>query len=93
VLTVIVVPLSGWLVIVRCGWPICADPAARRTGPSGHPQRRQVVRPHVEHRARAALVEEIGVGMPRLRPAPLQKRQRRDRCSDHAVVDQLAAGL
>ncbi len=56
-------------------------------------QRRQVVRPHVEHRAAADVVIELRIGVPALVAVTRHERRGRDRFADHAVVNQLAARL
>ena len=56
-------------------------------------QRRQVVRPHVEHRAAAPLVEELRVGVPVLHAAGEHAGVEVQRLPDEPVVDRLPGGL
>ena len=56
-------------------------------------QHGQVVRPDVEQRSRAALEQELRIGMPALRARVLHQRQRRLRHADHPFVHQPPRGL
>ena len=91
--TLIIVPYFGWLVMVRSGKVI-----ARRAGDAAHradqvDQGGQVVGAHVEHRAAAGLVVELGIGVPALVAVAQHEGGGGHRLADPAVVDQLAAGL
>ncbi len=56
-------------------------------------QRGDIVGTHVHHRAAAALVVEVRVGMPGLMPMTDHGNIRAHHIADHAVVNELAAGL
>ena len=55
--------------------------------------RRQVVRAHVEQRARAVGVEDVGVRVPGLLAADEHRGADRERIADRALVDRRAPGL
>ncbi len=78
------------------------DPLRERgAGRAGHPMHRpqqvdqagQVIGGHIQQRAAAGLVEEIGVGVPPFRAMAGHEGHGRHRLPDPAVVDQFAAGL
>src|SRR5439155_4306594 len=56
-------------------------------------ERREIIRPHVQHRATAELVVELWVRMPRLGPVSGHEGGRGDGPANRAVVDELAARL
>ncbi len=72
------------------------DPS-RPTHPPNRPnqihQRRQVVRPHIQHRPRAYLVVERRIGMPALMPVIRHKRRSRNRLPNRTLIDQLPTSL
>ncbi|MGC4033329.1 MAG: hypothetical protein QM754_16680 [Tepidisphaeraceae bacterium] len=68
-------------------------PITRLAGPSRFSSARDVVRPHVEHRAAAGLEEERRVRVPVLVAAADHERGEADRLADQAVVDDLARRL
>src|SRR5579859_2572435 len=56
-------------------------------------QRRQVIWPHIQHRASTALIEEIGIGMPALWPMTRHAGNCRNWLANPAIINELPAGL
>lgn len=68
--------------------------ASQTTGATEQREKRgQIVRTHVEHRAAAALVIKLGIGMPALVASAGHVRRSADRPSDHTLSDQIETGL
>ena len=85
---------GAWAGMNRSGWTSATRLTDhRRHRPQEGDERGHVVRPHVEQRAAARFVVEVGIRMPVLVTRAHERRSRGDRFADEAIVDGLARGL
>ena len=86
-------PVRGPISIVRSSVRVEAKPATRSIGAEQGHDRGQVVRAHVEQRAGAVGVEDVGIRVPGLLAADEHRGADRQRVADRALVDRRAPGL